>query len=61
MPRGRELSRRGATLRVAGLLVWSRFPFWEIRRLDDGTELRLSDMRFKGLDRNGFTATTVVR
>ena len=46
---------------VAGILVWSRFPFWEVRPVTGGTELRVRDMRFKGLDRGGFTASTVVR
>jgi len=46
---------------VAGILVWSRFPYWEIRPVPSGTEVRVRDMRFKGLDRGGFTASTVVR
>ena len=45
---------------VAGLLVWSRFPFWQIRRLPDATEVRLRDMRFKNLGRGGFTASVRV-
>lgn len=46
---------------VGGLLVWSRFPFWEIQPVDGGTELRVQDMRFKGLGRAAFTAATIVR
>jgi inner membrane protein len=46
---------------IAGLLVWSRFPFWEIREVAGGTEVRVRDMRFKRLGAGSFTATTVVR
>lgn len=46
---------------VAGVLVWSRFPFWEVRALGDGSEVRVRDMRFKRLGRGGFTASAVVR
>lgn len=46
---------------VAGVLVWSRFPFWESRPLAAGTEVRVRDMRFKRLGRGGFTASVVVR
>ena len=46
---------------VAGILVWSRFPFWEIREIDGGTEVRVRDMRFKRLGRGGFSAATIVR
>jgi inner membrane protein len=45
---------------VRGILVWSRFPVWETREADGGREVRLRDMRFRGIDRGGFTATTVV-
>jgi hypothetical protein len=46
--------------RVQGILVWSRFPAWTVREIQGGTEVRLRDMRFRGIDRGGFTATTVV-
>ena len=46
---------------VAGLLVWSRFPFWEIEPTANGTEVRVQDMRFKGLGRATFTGSTIVR
>lgn len=45
---------------VQGILVWSRFPAWTIREIQGGTEVQLRDMRFRGIDRGGFTATTVV-
>lgn len=46
---------------IAAILVWSRFPFWEVRQIDTGTEVRVRDMRFKRLGRGGFSAATVVR
>jgi inner membrane protein len=45
---------------VRGILVWSRFPVWQIREVAGGTEVRLRDMRFKGIDRGGFTAAVIV-
>jgi inner membrane protein len=45
---------------VQGILVWSRFPAWTIRETPGGTEVQLRDMRFRGFDRGGFTARTVV-
>jgi len=51
-------ARRDPTVR--GILVWSRFPVWETRDVPGGVEVRLRDMRFRGIDRGGFTATTVV-
>ena len=47
--------------RVAGLLVWSRFPFWEIETVPAGTRVTVRDMRFAAFRGGGFTATTVVR
>jgi inner membrane protein len=46
---------------VRGILVWSRFPVWQVRDLPDGVEVRLRDMRFKGIDRGGFTAAAKVK
>jgi inner membrane protein len=46
---------------VRGILVWSRFPVWQVRERPDGVEVRLRDMRFRGIDRGGFTATTIVK
>jgi inner membrane protein len=40
------------------LLVWARFPFYELTRVPGGTRVRLGDMRFA--DRGLFTATTIV-
>ena len=53
-----EAARRDR--RVRGILVWSRFPVWTAREVPRGTEVQLRDMRFRRLDRGGFTATTVV-
>lgn len=47
--------------RVAGILVWTRFPFWEINPVPGGTRVVVRDMRFTALRRGAFSATTVVR
>jgi len=47
--------------RVAGLLVWSRFPFWEIETVPGGTRVTVRDMRFAAFRGGGFSATAVVR
>jgi hypothetical protein len=57
----RGLAAARADREIAGILVWSRFPFWEIRPTAEGTELRVRDMRFKGFARGGFTAAVVLR
>jgi inner membrane protein len=41
------------------LLVWARFPYYEVTPVDGGTRVTLRDMRFGA--RGLFTATTVVR
>ena len=45
---------------VAGVLVWSRFPFWEIAPGPDGTRVTVRDMRFAAIGRGGFRAETVI-
>jgi hypothetical protein len=45
---------------VRYILIWSRFPVWETRTVDAGTEVTLRDMRFRGIDRGGFSAATVI-
>ena len=43
---------------VAGLLVWSRFPFWTVQDTPDGRAVTVSDMRFKdGPGRGSFRVT----
>ena len=46
--------------RVQGILLWSRFPAWQTREVAEGIEVRLRDMRFRGIDRGGFSATVLV-
>ena len=41
---------------VRAFLVWSRFPYWELRRMDEGTLVTVKDMRFPGR----FSASTIV-
>jgi len=44
-----------------GVLVWSRFPYYEIAETGDGgTHVTLADMRFTGRGRGMFTARRVV-
>jgi inner membrane protein len=47
--------------RVAGILIWARFPFWEITAAPDGTRVTVRDMRFAALGRDAFSATATVR
>jgi hypothetical protein len=53
-----DIARRDE--RIQGILVWSRFPAWEVREVEDGVEVNLRDMRFRGIGRGGFTATVLV-
>ena len=55
-----EITTARSDPRVRGILIWARFPFWETREVPGGTEVRIRDMRFRGIGRGGFTATTVV-
>ena len=32
---------------IRGFLVWSRFPFWEVRRTEAGTLVTVQDVRFR--------------
>ena len=62
-PRGDDrpivaLARQDPAIRY--ILIWSRFPVWETREVAAGTEVTLRDMRFRGIDRGGFSATTVI-
>jgi inner membrane protein len=50
-----------ANAKVQGILVWSRFPFWKVRRVPAGTEVTVGDVRFPGIARGGFSATAIVR
>jgi inner membrane protein len=41
-----EVAAARAAPAVRNFLVWSRFPFWQIRRTDSGTEVTVRDVRF---------------
>lgn len=43
------------------ILIWARFPYWEIDEGPAGTTVRLKDARFPRVDSGGFSATTVVK
>jgi inner membrane protein len=47
--------------RISGILVWARFPFWEIDPVPGGQEVTVRDMRFTAIRRGGFSATVIVR
>jgi inner membrane protein len=49
--------------RIAGILIWARFPFWDIRTAAGGTLVTVGDVRFAGfrMARGGFGAATLVR
>ena len=46
--------------RVRGILIWTRFPVWDIHEVSNGVQVRIRDMRFRGMTRGGFTASTIV-
>ena len=46
---------------VAGILVWARFPFWEIVATSDGTRVTVRDVSFTRFGRSGFGTATVVK
>jgi hypothetical protein len=45
---------------VAGFLVWSRFPFWEVTRSPTGAIATVRDMRFRNRLGGGFAASARV-
>lgn len=47
-PRVEQARRRPP---VRGFLVWSRFPFWTFDSTADGSQVSVSDMRFRGRGR----------
>jgi inner membrane protein len=53
--RAREQDRR-----IQGFLVWSRFPYWTLEPVPEGTQVTVGDMRFAGQTPVRFLATTVV-
>jgi len=44
--RAPELAAARAAPAVRSFLVWSRFPFWQVRRTDHGAEVTVRDVRF---------------
>lgn len=44
--RAPELAAARDAPAVRSFLVWSRFPFWQVRRTDHGTEVTVRDVRF---------------
>ncbi|NOT43050.1 MAG: metal-dependent hydrolase [Acidobacteria bacterium] len=48
---GDEVARARSAPAVAGFLVWSRFPFWDVTETPEGTRVTVRDMRF--VDRLG--------
>ena len=48
---------------IRAFLVWSRFPFWTLEPVADGTLVTVGDMRFaagRGIARRNFTQSVVV-
>jgi len=48
---------------IRAFLVWSRFPFWTLEPVPEGTRVTVGDMRFvggPGLARRNFTQSTIV-
>jgi len=46
---------------IRAFLVWSRFPYWDLQRVADGTRVTVRDMRFGGAIGSRFAMTTIVR
>jgi inner membrane protein len=45
---------------VRGFLIWSRFPYWRLEAVEDGTRVTVGDMRFSGTIGGRFTASSIV-
>jgi inner membrane protein len=54
-----EVAAARAAPEIRAFLVWSRFPFWEIRRTDEGTRVTVHDVRFPVAGNRFFAATIV--
>jgi inner membrane protein len=44
---------------IQGFLVWSRFPFWQVERTEQGTRVTVQDARFR-IGGGRFSASTIV-
>jgi inner membrane protein len=53
-------SARASSAAVRGHLVWSRFPYWTLQPMEDGTRVKVGDMRFGGRGGARFSPSTVV-
>src|SRR5690606_12011902 len=51
-----EVAAASRAPNVRGFLVWSRFPYWELRRGPEGMHVTMHDMRFGAQ----FAASTIV-
>ena len=56
-----RVARARAAPEIRGFLVWSRFPFWTLEPVPDGTRVTVGDMRFAGQTPARFAASVVVR
>lgn len=54
-----RVARAREAPRIRGFLVWSRFPFWTLEPVPEGTRVTVGDMRFAGQPAR-FAAFTVV-
>lgn len=54
-----EVEAARAAANVRGFLVWSRFPFWQLEPVENGTRVTVYDARFVGRGRL-FAASTIV-
>ena len=45
---------------VAGFLVWSRFPYWEVMPAPEGTTVTVRDMRFRARGAATFMGTATI-
>jgi inner membrane protein len=55
-----RVARAREVPRIRGFLVWSRFPFWTLTPVADGTLVTVGDMRFGGNSPARFEASTIV-
>lgn len=54
------LVARNVDPRMRGILVWSRFPFYEVDPAPGGVRVTVRDLRFSLMGRGGFAATVFV-
>jgi inner membrane protein len=54
-----EVARARSDPSIRAFLVWSRFPFWEVTQIEQGTLVTVGDMRFRGAPAR-FAASTLI-